>query len=74
VDLHLVPGAEPTSAESAALDSVLGPAVDGWDGGERLDGPEGNTASSGHAARALASQAQTPSDVDVCPPNEGRVH
>jgi len=38
VDLHLVPGAEPTAAESAALDSVLGPSVDGWDGGERLDG------------------------------------
>ena len=52
MDLHLVPGAEPTGAESAALDSVLGPSVDGWDGGARLDGPEGNTASSGHAARA----------------------
>jgi NADH-quinone oxidoreductase subunit F len=52
VDLHLVPGAEPTDAERAALDHVLGAAVDGWDGGVRLDGPEGNTASSGHAARA----------------------
>ena len=51
MDLHLVPGAEPTAAESAALDTVLGPARDGWDGGARLDGPEGNTASSGHAAR-----------------------
>jgi len=52
VDIHLVPGAEPTAAESAALDTVLGPARDGWDGGARLLGPEGNTASSGHAARA----------------------
>ena len=52
MDLHLVPGAEPTSAERAALDSVLGLSVDGWDGGARLDGPEGNTASTGHAARA----------------------
>ena len=52
MDLHLVPGAEPTSSESAALDTVLGPARDGWDGGARLQGPEGNTASSGHAARA----------------------
>ena len=52
MDLHLVPGAEPTTAESAALDHVLGAARDGWDGGERLLGPEGNTASTGHDARA----------------------
>jgi len=51
VDLHLVPGAEPTAAERAALDGVLGPARDGWDGGARLRGPEGNTAAGGHAAR-----------------------
>jgi NADH-quinone oxidoreductase subunit F len=51
MDIHLVPGAEPTAAERDALDHVLGAAVDGWDGGERLDGPEGNTASTGHAAR-----------------------
>jgi len=51
MDLHLVPGAEPTPAESAALDTVLGAAADGWDGGERLDGSAGNTASTGHAAR-----------------------
>ena len=31
---------------------MLGAARDGWDGGERLLGPEGNTASSGHDARA----------------------
>ena len=52
MDLHLVPGAEPTAAESAALDHVLGAARDGWDGGERLLGPEGNTASTGHDSRA----------------------
>jgi NADH-quinone oxidoreductase subunit F len=51
MDLHLVPGAEPTAAERAALDTVLGPALDGWDGGARLSGLEGNTASTGHAAR-----------------------
>lgn len=51
MDLHLVPGAISTTAERLALDSVLGPAVDGWDGGTRLQGPEGNTASSGHASR-----------------------
>ena len=52
MDIHLVPGAEPTAAESAALDHVLGAARDGWDGGERLPGSEGNTASTGHDARA----------------------
>ena len=35
MDIHLVPGAEPTAAEREALDDVLGAAVDGWDGGER---------------------------------------
>jgi NADH-quinone oxidoreductase subunit F len=52
MDLHLLPGAEPTAAEREALDGVLGPARDGWDGGERLGGAAGNTASTGHAARA----------------------
>jgi NADH-quinone oxidoreductase subunit F len=52
VDIHLVPGAEPTPAEREALTRVLGPARDGWDGGARRDGAEGNTASTGHAARA----------------------
>jgi len=51
MDLHLVPGGEPTAAERAALDGVLGPARDGWEGGPRLSGPEGNTAAGGHAAR-----------------------
>jgi NADH-quinone oxidoreductase subunit F len=52
VDLKLIPGAEPTPTERAALDSVLGPATDGWDGGMRRLGPAGNTAAGGHAARA----------------------
>ena len=51
MDLHLVPGAEPTTAERDALDGVLGPARDGWAGGARRSGPAGNTASSGHAVR-----------------------
>jgi NADH-quinone oxidoreductase subunit F len=52
VDLHLVPGAEPTPNERAAVDAVLGPPVDGWDGGARLSGVSGNTAAGGHDARA----------------------
>jgi NADH-quinone oxidoreductase subunit F len=51
LDLHLVPGARPTPAERAALDDVLGPPQDGWDGGARLTGVAGNTAAGGHAAR-----------------------
>jgi NADH-quinone oxidoreductase subunit F len=51
MDLHLVPGAEPTPAERAALDGVLGEPRDGWDGGVRLLGPAGNTAAGGRAAR-----------------------
>ena len=52
MDLKLVPHAEPTAHERAALDHVLGPATSGWDGGARADGVEGNTAAGGHAARA----------------------
>jgi NADH-quinone oxidoreductase subunit F len=52
MDLHLVPGAEPTQAEREALESVLGPPLHGWDGGARRTGAEGNTAAGGHAARA----------------------
>ena len=52
MDLKLVPLAEPTAAERAALDAVLGPPTSGWDGGARADGVEGNTAAGGHAARA----------------------
>ena len=39
MDLNLVPLAEPTAAERAALDAVLGPPTSGWDGGARADGP-----------------------------------
>jgi NADH-quinone oxidoreductase subunit F len=52
MDLKLVPLAEPTAAERAALDAVVGPPTSGWDGGARVDGVEGNTAAGGHAARA----------------------
>jgi NADH-quinone oxidoreductase subunit F len=52
MDLKLVPQAEPTPSERDALDHVLGPAHSPWEGGARVVGPEGNTASGGHAARA----------------------
>ena len=45
------PGAEPTAAERAALDGVLGPPGSSWEGGARLAGPAGNTAQGGHEAR-----------------------
>jgi NADH-quinone oxidoreductase subunit F len=52
MDLKLVPAAEPTPTEAAALDELLGPPRSGWEGGPRLTGAEGNTAAGGHAARA----------------------
>jgi NADH-quinone oxidoreductase subunit F len=52
MDLKLVPHAEPTEAERAALDTVLGLPGSGWDGGVRAIGVAGNTASTGHDARA----------------------
>ena len=51
MDLHLVPHAEPTDAERAALDAAR-PADLGWDGGPRATGSDGNTAAGGHDARA----------------------
>ena len=51
MDLKLVPHAEPTAGERAALDDVLGPPASGWEGGARETGAEGNTAAGGHAAR-----------------------
>lgn len=51
MDIHLVPGAEETPAERAAVDHVLGPPESGWDGGARRDGAEGNSARGGHDAR-----------------------
>jgi NADH-quinone oxidoreductase subunit F len=52
MDLKLVPSAEPTPGERAALDEVLGPPRSSWEGGARRTGAEGNTAGGGHAARA----------------------
>src|SRR6187455_2232733 len=52
MDLKLVPNAEPTSSERAALDEVLGEPTSGWEGGARSVGAEGNTAAGGHSARA----------------------
>ena len=52
MDLKLVPQAEPTPSERAALDHVLGPPGSGWEGGARVAGSAGNTAAGGHAARA----------------------
>jgi NADH-quinone oxidoreductase subunit F len=52
MDLKLVPHAEPTLSERAALEAVLGPPASGWDGGAREAGVDGNTASGGHAVRA----------------------
>ncbi|MGZ8687560.1 MAG: NAD(P)H-dependent oxidoreductase subunit E [Gaiellaceae bacterium] len=51
MDIHLVPGAEETPAERAAVDDVLGLPESGWDGGVRRGGAAGNTARGGHDAR-----------------------
>ncbi len=52
MDLKLVPHAEPTDSERAALDAVLGPPSSRWDGGVRAVASDGHTAAGGHAARA----------------------
>ena len=41
MDLKLVPHAEPTASERAALDAVLGPPGSGWEGGARRPAPTG---------------------------------
>jgi NADH-quinone oxidoreductase subunit F len=51
VDIHLIPGAQPTAEERAAVDSVAGPAASGWEGGPRRPEVEGHLALGGHAAR-----------------------
>jgi len=43
--------AEPSAAEKAAVDAVLGAATSGWEGGER-ESRDAHTAAGGHAARA----------------------
>src|SRR3954469_24175135 len=49
MDLRL-PNQEPTEAERAAVDAVLGPPDSAWVGGER--GGDGHAAHGGHTARA----------------------
>jgi len=51
LDLKLIPSAEPTAGERAALDRVLGAPASGWEGGKRQSGIAGNTAAGGHDAR-----------------------
>ncbi|HEX4954115.1 MAG TPA: NAD(P)H-dependent oxidoreductase subunit E [Thermoanaerobaculia bacterium] len=50
MDLHIV-GGEPTEAERAAVDELLGAPESGWDGGEREADRDGRSARGGHAAR-----------------------
>ncbi|MGE5413626.1 MAG: NAD(P)H-dependent oxidoreductase subunit E, partial [Syntrophomonadaceae bacterium] len=52
MDLHLIPGAEPSAEERAAVDAAVGPPASGWEGGERRPEVEGHIAYGGHAARA----------------------
>ena len=52
MDLHLIPGAEASSAERAAVDVVLGPPASGWEGGTRRMDLEGHVATGGDAIRA----------------------
>jgi NADH-quinone oxidoreductase subunit F len=47
VDLHLIPGATPTSEERTAVDAALGPPTSGWDGGARRTGREAQVARGG---------------------------
>jgi NADH-quinone oxidoreductase subunit F len=55
MDLHVI-GPLASSAERAAVDSVLGPAESGWVGGPRRPGIDGHSARGGHATRARRSQ------------------
>ena len=52
MDLHLIPNAQATAEERAAIDAVTGPPTSGWDGGERRPETEGHLAIGGHAARS----------------------
>jgi len=49
VDLHLIPGADPTRDEREAVDALLGPPATGWEGGERRPETEGHVAAGGQA-------------------------
>ncbi len=55
MDLHVI-GPLASTAERAAVDSVLGPPESGWVGGVRRPGTEGHAARGGHAIRARRSQ------------------
>jgi NADH-quinone oxidoreductase subunit F len=55
MDLHVI-GPLASSAERAAVDSVLGPPDSGWVGGQRRPGVDGHAARGGHAIRARRSQ------------------
>jgi NADH-quinone oxidoreductase subunit F len=50
MDLKLT-DAEPTAAERAAVDAVLGPPTSGWDGGDRDVAVDSRSAHTGHDAR-----------------------
>jgi NADH-quinone oxidoreductase subunit F len=52
VDLHLIPGAEPSAAERAAVDAVLGAPASGWEGGTGRPDRDGHVATGGDAIRA----------------------
>ena len=51
MDIKLIPSAEPTPSERAALDAVIGSPLNAWEGGARLSGVASNTAAGGHDAR-----------------------
>ena len=52
MDLHLIPGAEASPAERAAVDALLGPPASGWEGGTRRMDLEGHVSTGGDAIRA----------------------
>ncbi len=52
MDLHLIPGAEPSAAERAAVDAVIGAPASGWEGGTRRPDLDGHVATGGDAIRA----------------------
>jgi NADH-quinone oxidoreductase subunit F len=51
VDLHLIPGSEPSPAERDAVDAVLGPAPSGWHGGPLRSQRDEHVSQGGDAIR-----------------------
>jgi NADH-quinone oxidoreductase subunit F len=51
VDLHLIPGAEPSADEREAVDTVVGPPASGWEGGPRRPLLDGHVFTGGDAIR-----------------------